>query len=262
MVTGSAGGAFSGLTGVGGGAVMVPMLTGWLKLSQRRAHGTSLAIIMFVAISGAAGYWRAGNIDWPLVLALSPGAIAGVYAGAKAMVKVPALQLRLLFGVFLLFVAFRQLVWQISAGGPQSGGVGLLIEVGFGFAGGALAGVLGVGGGAIFVPAIVIFGLADVAGGGDPQKVAQGVSLVVIMCTGAIGTLTNLRQRTVDIDIAKWVIPPAVGAAFAASLVANAVDAEALKRIYGLTALALGAQTIYTTVRRMRAGEPVEIETI
>jgi uncharacterized protein len=262
VVTGSAGGALSGLTGVGGGAVMVPMLTGWLKLSQHRAHGTSLAIIMFVAISGVAGYWHAGNIDWPLVLALSPGAVAGVYVGAKAMVKVPALQLRLLFGVFLLFVAFRQLVWQVSAGGSQSGAAGLLIEAAFGFAGGVLAGVLGVGGGAIFVPAIVIFGLADVAGGGDPQKVAQGVSLVVIICTGAIGTLTNLRQETVDIDIAKWIIPPAVAAAFGASLVANAIDPDVLKRIYGVLALALGVQTIYTSVRGIRTGEPVEFETI
>ena len=99
-------------------------------------------------------------------------------------------------------------------------------------------------------------------GGSDPQKVAQGVSLVVIVFTGAIGTVTNLRQETVDIDIAKWVIPPAALAAFGASLVANAIDAEALKRIYGLTALALGAQTIYTSIRGLRTGQPVEIETI
>ncbi len=241
---------------------MVPMLTGGLKLSQHRAHGTSLAIIMFVAMSGVAVYWHAGNIDWRLVLALSPGAIVGVYVGAKAMVKVPALQLRLLFGMFLLFVAFRQLVWHVSAGAPHGGATGLLIEVGFGFAGGALAGVLGVGGGAIFVPAIVIFGLAHVPGGGDPQKVAQGVSLVVIVCTGAIGTVTNLRQETVDVGIAKWVIPPALGAAFAASLVANAIDAEVLKRIYGVTALVLGAQTMYMSVRGLRTGQPLEIETI
>jgi uncharacterized membrane protein YfcA len=78
VLTGIAGGAFSGLTGVGGGAVMVPLLTGQLGLTQHRAHGTSLAIIMFVAVSGVAGYWSAGNIDWRLVLALTPGAVFGV----------------------------------------------------------------------------------------------------------------------------------------------------------------------------------------
>jgi uncharacterized protein len=251
-LTGAAGGAFSGLTGVGGGAVMVPLLTGRLRLSQHRAHGTSLAIIMFVAVSGALGYWRAGNIDWRLVLALAPGAVLGVYAGARTMVRVPALQLRLLFGTFLLFVAFRQLVWDVSAGTPQGGAAGLLIEAVFGFAGGALAGVLGVGGGAIFVPAIVIFGLAHVGGGEDPQKVAQGVSLALIVCTGLFGTVTNLRQETIDVETVKWVVPVAVVAAFAASLFANRLDAEVLKTIYGLTALGLGGQIMYTTARTLR----------
>jgi uncharacterized membrane protein YfcA len=241
---------------------MVPMLTGWLGLGQHRAHGTSLAVITFVAISGAAGCWRAGNIDWSLVLALSPGAIVGAYAGAKAMVHVPAMHLRLLFGTFLLFVAFRQLVWHVTAGGNHDGASGLLIEGGFGFAGGVLAGVLGVGGGAIFVPAIVIFGLAKASGGGDAQKVAQGVSLAVIVLTGAIGTVTNLRQGAVDVEIARWVIPPAVIAAFAASLAANAIDAEALKRIYGVTALGLGLYTIHSSVQALRAGRTVELETI
>lgn len=266
VLTGVAGGAFSGLTGVGGGAVMVPLLTGQIKLSQHRAHGTSLAIIMFVAVSGVIGYWRAGNIDWQLVLALAPGAIAGVYVGAKAMVRVPALQLRLLFGAFLFFVAFRQLVWHFSAGTPQGGATGALIEASFGFAGGALAGVLGVGGGAIFVPAIVIFGLADVAAGEDPQKVAQGVSLVVIICTGVFGTIANLRQGMIDVEIAKWVIPPAVVAAFVGSLIANAIDVEILKTIYGLTALFLGVQTVYTSTTGLRAQRRlqrvVEIETV
>jgi uncharacterized membrane protein YfcA len=232
---------------------MVPLLTGQLGLDQHRAHGTSLAIIMFVAASGVAGYWRAGNIDWPLVLALAPGAVIGVIAGARVMVKVPALQLRLLFGAFLFFVAFRQLVWHVSAGSPQSGAEGLLIEVLFGFAGGVLAGVLGVGGGAIFVPAIVIFGLAHVGAGEDPQKVAQGVSLVVIIATGTIGTLTNMRQDTIDLQTVLWVMPAAAVAAFVASLFANRLDVEVLKTIFGLTALFLGCQIVYTTTRALRA---------
>ena len=249
-VTGIAGGVFSGLTGVGGGAVMVPLLTGQLKLSQHRAHGTSLAIITFIAIAGAIGYWRAGNIDWRLVGTLTPSAIVGVFVGAKAMVRVPAVQLRLLFAAFLLFVAARQLIWHISAGGAHSGLTSVLIEMPFGFAGGVLAGVLGVGGGAIFVPAIVIFGLAHLAAGEDPQKVAQGVSLVVIICTGAFGTLTNLRQDTIDVRTVKWVTPVAMVAAFGASLIANRLDDDVLKRIYGVTALFLACQILYTTLRR------------
>lgn len=248
-------GTFSGLTGVGGGAIMVPLLTGRIGLSQHRAHGTSLAIIMFVATAGALPYWRAGNIDWRLVLALFPGALVGVFVGARAMVKVPTLQLRLLFGAFLFFVAFRQLVWHLSAGAPTAGVEGLAVDLAFGFAGGVLAGMLGVGGGAIFVPAIVILGLAD-AGGEDPQRIAQGVSLVVIVATGALGTATNLRQGTVDLAVARWIAPAAVVAALLAALTANRIDTEVLKRIYGVTALLLGIETMYTSWR-MRRAEPV-----
>jgi uncharacterized membrane protein YfcA len=236
---------------------MVPLLTGQLKLSQHRAHGTSLAIIMFVATAGVLGYWRAGNIDWRLVLALIPGAIAGVYAGARAMMKVPAPQLRLLFGAFLFFVAFRQLFWQVSAGAPRGGMEGLLIELGFGFAGGVLAGVLGVGGGAIFVPAIIIFGLAASAGD-DPQKIAQGVSLVVIVATGVAGTLTNLRQDNIDAGIVRAVAPVAMIVALAASFVANRVDDVLLARIYGGTALFLGIEAVYTSMRAIRSGAPLQ----
>ncbi len=253
LLAGAAGGAFSGLTGVGGGAVLVPLLTGQLKLSQHRAHATSLAIILFIASAGAMGYWHAGNIDWRLVATLAPGAVIGVYAGAKMMVHVPAPQLRLLFGLFLFFVAFRQLFWDVSAGTPHDGAVALAIELGFGVAGGALAGILGVGGGAVFVPAIVIFGLAHVGAAGDPQKVAQGVSLVVIACTGFAGTLTNLRQQAIDLETMKWVLPSAVAAAFIASLWANRLDAEVLKRVYGVVALLLGTQIVVNTVRMMHA---------
>jgi uncharacterized membrane protein YfcA len=233
---------------------MVPLLTGQLGLSQHRAHATSLAVITFVAAAGAVGYWAAGNIDWALALTLVPPAMAGVVVGARTMMRVPALQLRLLFGAFLFFVAFRQLVWSVSASGEYHGATGLAIEAAFGFAGGALAGMLGVGGGAIFVPAIVIFGLADVAGGGDPQKVAQGVSLVAIVATGLMGTLTNVRQATIDIPLSAAIVPAAVLAAVGASVIANRVDVDVLKRIYGVTALFLGVWTVYTSARDLREG--------
>jgi uncharacterized membrane protein YfcA len=233
---------------------MVPLMVGQLRLTQHRAHGTSLAMIMFVAAAGAIGYWRAGNIDWQLALALTPGAVAGVTVGTRAMVRVPALQLRLLFGVFLLFVAFRELIWDVSAGGSVAS-AGPLAEVVFGFAGGLLAGVLGVGGGAIFVPAIVIFGLAD-ASPENGQQVAQGVSLVVIVATAGAGTVTNLRQDTVDMGVVRWGVPAAVVAAFAAAVVANRLDAGVLERIYGLAALGLGIESIVTSLRGMR-GRPL-----
>jgi uncharacterized membrane protein YfcA len=105
-----AGGFFSGLTGVGGGAIIVPLLTGLLKLPQHRAHGTSLVIVIFIGTAGMLGYWLAGNVDWNAALWLAVGSTAGAYAGAVAMVRVPERQLRFLFGLFLLATAVRMFI--------------------------------------------------------------------------------------------------------------------------------------------------------
>ena len=110
VFTGLTGGFFSGLTGVGGGVVMVPLLTGLLRLPQHRAHGTSLAIVIFVASAGLIGYWISGNIDWELALWLALGSAGGGYLGATAMTRVAPQPLRLLFGVFLLAIAIRMFV--------------------------------------------------------------------------------------------------------------------------------------------------------
>ena len=107
---GLAGGAFGGLTGVGGGAVMVPLLTTFLKLPQHLAHGTSLAVVLFVGAAGLTGYWLTDNVDWSLALLLSVGATTGAFLGAVTMVRVPERSLRLIFGLFLLGVAVRMFI--------------------------------------------------------------------------------------------------------------------------------------------------------
>lgn len=100
----------SGLTGVGGGAVMVPLLTGLRKMPQHRAHGTSLAIVVFVGTAALAGYWLTENVDWHLVLWLSLGGAVGAYFGAVTMSRLAPRSLRLVFGLFLLGVAIRMFI--------------------------------------------------------------------------------------------------------------------------------------------------------
>ncbi|MCH7579339.1 MAG: sulfite exporter TauE/SafE family protein [Chloroflexi bacterium] len=110
VITGATGGFFSGLTGVGGGVVMVPLLTSLLRLPQHLAHGTSLAIVIFVATAGLAGYWRTDNVDWGLAPWLALGGAAGAYVGAVSMSKLAPRALRFVFGVFLLGVAVRMFI--------------------------------------------------------------------------------------------------------------------------------------------------------
>ena len=89
---------------------MVPLLTSWLGLPQHLAHGTSLAIVVFVASAGLAGYWLTGNVDWTLAGWVALGGAVGAYLGAITMARFTPRLLRLVFGVFLLSVAFRMFI--------------------------------------------------------------------------------------------------------------------------------------------------------
>lgn len=109
VTIGLAGGLFSGLTGVGGGAVMVPLLTGLLRMPQHRAHGTSLAAIIFIASAGVVPYIIADDVDWGLAAGLGAGSVAAAVLSARFMSVVPERLLRQFFAVFLLVVAIRLL---------------------------------------------------------------------------------------------------------------------------------------------------------
>lgn len=110
MLIGAADGLFSGLTGIGGGAVLVPLLVNALRIPQHRAHGTSLAIIVAVAFAGLPVYAAEGAVDWILAAQLAVGSMIGVVVGARLMLRVRALILRRAFGIFLALIALRMLL--------------------------------------------------------------------------------------------------------------------------------------------------------
>jgi uncharacterized membrane protein YfcA len=84
----TAAGAFSGLFGVGGGTVIVPLLVLWLGYEQKEATGTSLAAIIVIGVLAAVGHALYGNVDlWKGVLIAIP-AVAGVVAGAALQQRI------------------------------------------------------------------------------------------------------------------------------------------------------------------------------
>ncbi|MEA1959586.1 MAG: sulfite exporter TauE/SafE family protein [Chloroflexota bacterium] len=106
LLIGAGVGLLAGLTGIGGGVFLVPLLVGVLYVSQYKAHGTSLAIIFPMAVAGAITYGVLGYIEWKLVLLLAAGGVVGACLGAKMMTYVPERHLRWLFGFFLICVGF------------------------------------------------------------------------------------------------------------------------------------------------------------
>ncbi len=99
IAIGVGGGVLSGLLGVGGGIVMVPLLVLWAGYSQRDAHAISLGAIIPISLAGVVTYGVAGEVRVWEAVALSIGAVAGARVGAGL------LTLKLAFGIFLVFVA-------------------------------------------------------------------------------------------------------------------------------------------------------------
>ena len=103
-------GLLSGLFGVGGGVLAVPAMVGILGISQHRAHGTSLAVVIVTAAVAGAIYATRGHIDWGLALALLVGTVVGVNVGARLIARISAERLQRLFAVVLLLTGIRLVI--------------------------------------------------------------------------------------------------------------------------------------------------------
>ena len=107
---GTAAGGFSGLFGVGGGAVIVPLLILWLGYGEREATGTSLAAIAIIAVVAAALQAAYGNVDLPRGLEVGLPAVGGVVAGTWLQQRLPTRAISLLFAALLVAVAAQLVV--------------------------------------------------------------------------------------------------------------------------------------------------------
>ena len=105
--------------------------------------------------------------------------------------------------------------------------------LGIGLVAGLLGGMLGIGGGIILVPGMVLLLSVD-------QHTAQGVSLAVITLTALVGAITHYRQKNVRLGVVLWIAPAAALFGFLGSMVADVIDASLLRRIFGSTTIAMG----------------------
>lgn len=104
VAIGLAGGLLSGLLGVGGGVVMVPLLVLWAGYDQRDAHATSIGAIVPISIAGILTFGLAGHVHWVDAAALAVGAVVGARVGAAWLARIDERVLRIVFGIFLVAV--------------------------------------------------------------------------------------------------------------------------------------------------------------
>ncbi|MDQ7879578.1 sulfite exporter TauE/SafE family protein [Microbacterium sp. QXD-8] len=189
-------GLLSGLFGVGGGTVIVPFLVLLLRFDQRLAAGTSLAAIVPTAAVGVISYAVHGSVAWIPALLLAAGAVVGAQIGTWLLPRLSLTVLRWAFVGFLAAVIVSLFIVIPSRDAELVltwfSGAALVV---LGVVTGILSGLIGVGGGIIVVPALmVLFGTSDL--------VAKGTSLLMMIPTAVSGTIGNVRRRNVDLAAA------------------------------------------------------------
>ena len=105
VVAGLVAGVLSGLLGVGGGVIMVPLLVWLASQSQHHAHATSLAAVVLIGTAGAVTFGIDGEVDVKLAALLAVGSLVGAPLGARVMAGMGEGKLRMALGVFLLIAA-------------------------------------------------------------------------------------------------------------------------------------------------------------
>jgi uncharacterized membrane protein YfcA len=194
LLIGFLAGVLAGLFGVGGGFLMVPLYLAWLKIDQKKAHATSLGAVVPIAIAGAIGYASTGDVDWNSAAYLLAGSFFGAMYGAKLLHSISLPKLQLVFGILLTLSAAR-LLWSAEPSQLLDGLAGHTLLVFVGFFAGTMSGLLGIGGGIIMVPAMII------ASGLNAVE-ARGTSLAVIVGSGISGTYAHYKRGNIIFPVA------------------------------------------------------------
>jgi uncharacterized membrane protein YfcA len=154
---GAVAGFFAGLLGVGGGAIMVPVLALMFAAQgfpeahlMHLALGTSMAAIVFTSISSLRAHHAHGAVIWPIVRAIAPGIVVGTLTGAQLAAAVPTRPLAIFFAIFIAYVAVQMILNVRPKPSRELPGRAGMFGVGA-FIGGISA-LVAIGGGSLSVP--------------------------------------------------------------------------------------------------------------
>ncbi len=253
---GAIAGVLAGLLGVGGGLVLVAALA-WLlplqgvpkEFAMQAALATSLASIVFTALSSARSHARRGSVLWPTVFALAPGLLIGGLCGSWVAVQLSGAVLRWIVAVYCLLAGAQLLFGQprvqfdtspsatadAAPRDPLIAACGLLI--------GALSAVVGIGGGSMTVPLLIWHGVRPVRAVGTSSACGVAIGLASAAGYALHGPSGGLPQGSVGFVDVPAALAIALASVLAAPLgvrLAHRLSGAHLQRVFALFLFAVG----------------------
>ena len=224
--------------GVGGGILVVPALVLLLKFDQRLANGTSLGAVLPISISSLVTYWSHDNVDWHMALWLAIGALGGALLGTRWIHVLPRRVLGYLFALMLVATAVRLFIPMSADGRDVITVVAAVALVLIGLVTGTLAGLLGIGGGVVMVPAMVVFF-------SELNVVAKGTSVAVIIPTSIMGTWRNWKADNVDLRVAGIVGVAGIVSAIGGGIIADHMSQDLSNILFASLVLVVAMRMIF-----------------
>jgi len=226
-----------GLLGSGGSILTVPLLTYVIGEPAKVAIAESLIIVGCIALVGAINSQRKGVIAWPLVLSFGLPSMGGTYIGAWASQFVSGLVQLAVFAIIMLLASrFMLKPVQIQQEQKSSSVLGTFAA---GVVVGAIAGFVGVGGGFLIVPALLIVG-------GITMSMAIGTSLSIIFLQSSVGFAKYYylfsQQTEYQINFTLVAIMATIGAlgSLLGSKIGGSLPQQKLKQIFGILLIVMG----------------------
>ena len=226
-----------GLLGSGGSIITVPVLVYLLGQDEKVAIAGSLFIVGSIALVGSVQYIRLRMVDWRNVVIFGLPGMAGTWLGAMLSAWVPGIAQLTLFAVVMLVAAYLMLrpVELTAAEGPRRAAWKIATD---GLLVGVVTGLVGVGGGFLIVPALVLLG-------GLPIHTAVATSLVIIALKSFSGFAKYLDVLGVQGLMLDWpvlLVVTALGVAgsLAGAHIASRMPQQQLKKGFGLFLIVMG----------------------
>lgn len=248
LLVGLIAGLLGGLVGVGGGVIIVPLMTETLKFRQHEAHGTSLIAVVFTGVAGSVIYYLHGSVELAAAAVLAGMALITVRLGAKYCCFLPEMTLKRYFGFFLIFVAWvfllKPFLPYVMEGSPPVW-IRWIVLVLLGALTGFISGMMGVGGGSFMIPMMVIFA-------GIPQHTAQGISLLAMIPASTLGAWTHWREGNIRTGRLPGLVVGVLTGVLVGGSFAHLIPERELRLVY--TAILL-----YTALRYLRPRNGPEV---
>lgn len=231
-----------GLLGGGGSILTVPVLVYVVGFAPKPAIAMSLPVVGATSLVGALGHWRAGNVALRPALAFGLIAMAGSYAGARLAAFVSGAAQLVILAVVMLAAALSMLRRSGRTASATPAPVRATLPPGtlaaVALTVGLLTGIVGIGGGFLIVPALVVLGRV-------PMKQAVGTSLLVIAMNSASGFAGYLGTVVLPWGFLAGFTAVAIAGILAGTYLVRFVSGAALTRGFALFLLAIAALMLY-----------------